>query len=162
MQEILAQLEAKREAARLGGGKKRIAAQHKRGKLTARERIELLLDPDSFEETDMFVEHRCVDFGMAEQTIAAMDDFEAGVPELATRIELGRARVRERHSGERVRRALGAAFAEITAPGSPALIREHVVLPHYQTHAPRGGLAGRLYRDARRLARLGLNGLSSR
>ncbi len=69
MQEILAQLEAKREAARLGGGKKRIAAQHKRGKLTARERIELLLDPDSFEETDMFVEHRCVDFGMAEQTI---------------------------------------------------------------------------------------------
>lgn len=100
--------------------------------------------------------------GMAEQTIAAMDDFEAGVPELATRIELGRARVRERHSGERVRRALGAAFAEITAPGSPALIRERVVLPHYQTHAPRGGLAGRLYRDARRLARLGLNGLSSR
>ncbi len=69
MQEILGQLEAKREAARMGGGAKRIAAQHKRGKLTARERIELLLDPDSFEETDMFVEHRCVDFGMAEQTV---------------------------------------------------------------------------------------------
>ncbi|MFZ1429259.1 MAG: acyl-CoA carboxylase subunit beta [Geminicoccaceae bacterium] len=69
MQEILGQLEAKREAARMGGGAKRIEAQHKRGKLTARERIELLLDIDSFEETDMFVEHRCVDFGMAEQTV---------------------------------------------------------------------------------------------
>ena len=69
MQEILEQLEAKREAARMGGGKRRIKAQHERGKLTARERIELLLDPDSFEETDMFVEHRCVDFGMAEQRV---------------------------------------------------------------------------------------------
>ena len=69
MQEILGQLEAKREAARMGGGEKRIEAQHRRGKLTARERIELLLDPDSFEETDMFVEHRCVDFGMAEQRV---------------------------------------------------------------------------------------------
>ena len=69
MQEILEQLDAKREAARLGGGKKRIEAQHQRGKLTARERIELLLDQDSFEETDMFAEHRCVDFGMAEQRV---------------------------------------------------------------------------------------------
>ncbi len=69
MQEILEQLEQKRQAARLGGGKRRIEAQHARGKLTARERIELLLDPGSFEETDMFVEHRCTDFGMDQQHI---------------------------------------------------------------------------------------------
>jgi propionyl-CoA carboxylase beta chain len=64
MKDILEQLETRREAARLGGGEKRIAAQHKRGKLTARERIELLVDQGSFEEFDMFVQHRCVDFGM--------------------------------------------------------------------------------------------------
>jgi propionyl-CoA carboxylase beta chain len=64
MQEILGQLERRRAEARLGGGEKRIAAQHGRGKLTARERIELLLDEGSFEEFDMFVEHRCTDFGM--------------------------------------------------------------------------------------------------
>ena len=69
MKEIIQQLEAKRELARLGGGQKRIAAQHAKGKLTARERIELLLDADTFEEWDMFVEHRCYDFGMAEQTV---------------------------------------------------------------------------------------------
>ena len=65
MKEMLARLDARRERARLGGGKERIAAQHAKGKLTARERIELLLDHDSFEEFDMFVEHRCDDFGMA-------------------------------------------------------------------------------------------------
>src|SRR5262245_48688749 len=64
MHDIIRQLEEKRAAARLGGGLKRIAAQHAKGKLTARERIELLLDPDSFEEWDMFKGHRCVDFGM--------------------------------------------------------------------------------------------------
>jgi propionyl-CoA carboxylase beta chain len=64
MQEILERLDAKRAEARLGGGQKRIEAQHTRGKLTARERIELLLDQGSFEEFDMFVEHRCTDFGM--------------------------------------------------------------------------------------------------
>ena len=69
MKEILEALEEKRADARLGGGKKRIEAQHKRGKLTARERIEVLLDPGSFEEFDMFVEHRCNDFGMAEKAI---------------------------------------------------------------------------------------------
>jgi propionyl-CoA carboxylase beta chain len=69
MQHILRQLEKKREEARLGGGLKRIEAQHAKGKLTARERIELLLDPGSFEEYDMFVEHRCSDFGMAEQKV---------------------------------------------------------------------------------------------
>ncbi|GBG02101.1 methylmalonyl-CoA carboxyltransferase [Azospira sp. I13] len=66
MHDIIHQLEKKREAARLGGGQKRIDSQHAKGKLTARERLELLLDPDSFEEWDMFKEHRCTDFGMAE------------------------------------------------------------------------------------------------
>ena len=69
MQDIIRQLEEKRALARLGGGKKRIEAQHGKGKLAARERLELLLDPGSFEEWDMFVEHRCTDFGMAEQKI---------------------------------------------------------------------------------------------
>lgn len=66
MHDIIQQLEAKRARARLGGGEKRIEAQHKKGKLTARERIELLLDADTFEEWDMFVEHRNHDFGMAD------------------------------------------------------------------------------------------------
>ena len=69
MHDIIYQLEEKRQQARLGGGEKRIAAQHSKGKLTARERIELLLDPDSFEEWDMFVEHRCTDFDMAESKV---------------------------------------------------------------------------------------------
>ena len=66
MHDIIQQLEAKRAKARLGGGTKRIAAQHAKGKLTARERLDLLLDEDTFEEWDMFVEHRSHDFGMAE------------------------------------------------------------------------------------------------
>ncbi|KAJ4939816.1 hypothetical protein JOQ06_029252 [Pogonophryne albipinna] len=57
-------IDKKRSAALLGGGQQRIDAQHKKGKLTARERVELLLDPESFVESDMFVEHRCSDFGM--------------------------------------------------------------------------------------------------
>ena len=69
MQDILRQLEAKRAAARAGGGEKRIQAQHNKGKLTARERLELLLDTGSFEEYDIFVEHRCEDFGMDEMRI---------------------------------------------------------------------------------------------
>src|SRR6202047_3228363 len=69
MQKILDRLEEKRAAARAGGGKRRVEAQHRRGKLTARERIELLLDPGSFEEWDMFVEHRSNDFGIGEQKI---------------------------------------------------------------------------------------------
>ncbi|AMO37574.1 acyl-CoA carboxylase subunit beta [Thauera humireducens] len=64
MHDIIRQLEEKREKARLGGGQKRIDAQHAKGKLTARERIQLLLDDDSFEEWDMFKEHRCNEFGM--------------------------------------------------------------------------------------------------
>src|SRR5437773_2144815 len=69
MHEILQKLEQKREAARAGGGARRIKTQHEKGKLTARERIEVLLDPGSFEEWDMFVEHRSHDFGMAEQKV---------------------------------------------------------------------------------------------
>jgi propionyl-CoA carboxylase beta chain len=69
MQDITQQLEDKRAAARLGGGERRIAAQHAKGKLTARERIELLLDQGTFEEWDLFVEHRCVDFGMADNKV---------------------------------------------------------------------------------------------
>ena len=64
MKEVLHELERRREIARLGGGQARIDAQHERGKLTARERIELFLDEGSFEEFDMFVEHRSSDFGM--------------------------------------------------------------------------------------------------
>ena len=69
MHEILRKLEEKREAARQGGGQRRVAAQHAKGKLTARERIGLLLDENSFEEWDMFVEHRCTDFGMDAQVV---------------------------------------------------------------------------------------------
>ena len=67
MKDILQQLEERRETARLGGGQKRIDSQHGRGKLTARERVDLLLDEDSFEEYDMFKAHRCTDFDMQEQ-----------------------------------------------------------------------------------------------
>ncbi len=64
MQKILQELESRRGEARLGGGTPRIGAQHSKGKLTARERLEVLLDEGSFEEFDMFVAHRCTDFGM--------------------------------------------------------------------------------------------------
>ena len=67
MTEILKELERRREGARAGGGERRVAAQHAKGKLTARERLEVLLDEGSFEEYDMFVAHRTTDFGMAEQ-----------------------------------------------------------------------------------------------
>lgn len=69
MQDVIEALEARRERARLGGGKARIERQHEKGKLTARERVQLLLDDGSFEETDMFVEHRSHDFGMEKQRI---------------------------------------------------------------------------------------------
>jgi propionyl-CoA carboxylase beta chain len=69
MNEILRRLEEKRAAARAGGGARRIKAQHAKGKLTARERIDVLLDPGSFEEWDMFVEHRSHDFDMAGQKV---------------------------------------------------------------------------------------------
>ena len=66
MTQILEELERRRGQARLGGGQKRIDAQHARGKLTARDRIEAFLDEGSFEEFDMFVQHDCTDFGMAD------------------------------------------------------------------------------------------------
>jgi propionyl-CoA carboxylase beta chain len=69
MQNITEELEKRRARARLGGGTRRIEAQHAKGKLTARERIELLLDEGSFEEFDMFVEHRATEFGMADNKI---------------------------------------------------------------------------------------------
>ena len=70
MNEILKELENRRRQARLGGGQARIDAQHKKGKLTARERIDLLLDNESFEELDMYVKHRCVDFDMDQTQIS--------------------------------------------------------------------------------------------
>src|SRR5210317_510475 len=69
MKDIVNQLAEKRAAAALGGGRERIDKQHGRGKLTARERVELLLDEGSFEEWDTFVEHRCTDFGMEDNKV---------------------------------------------------------------------------------------------
>ncbi|MEO0062545.1 MAG: hypothetical protein RLZZ08_1105 [Pseudomonadota bacterium] len=63
------ELERRRAGAKLGGGEARIAAQHAKGKLTARERLDVLLDQGSFEELDMYVEHNCTDFGMEAQRI---------------------------------------------------------------------------------------------
>ena len=69
MQEVIEHLAKKRKEASLGGGQKRIDAQHKKGKLTARERIEILVDNDTFEEWDTFVEHRCTDFDIDKEHI---------------------------------------------------------------------------------------------
>ncbi|HEV7276226.1 MAG TPA: acyl-CoA carboxylase subunit beta [Devosiaceae bacterium] len=69
MQDIISALEGKRAEARLGGGQKRVDTQHGKGKLTARERLDVLLDPGSFEEYDMFVTHRATDFGMADNIV---------------------------------------------------------------------------------------------
>ena len=66
-QDNIKKLVERRAAAAMGGGQKRIDAQHQKGKLTARERIALLLDEGSFEEFDMFVQHRCTNFGMEKQ-----------------------------------------------------------------------------------------------
>ena len=69
-QETLDELKRRHAEAELGGGKARIDKQHDAGKLTARERIDLLLDPGTFIELDKFKTHRCADFGMGEKTIA--------------------------------------------------------------------------------------------
>jgi propionyl-CoA carboxylase beta chain len=69
MSEIIRQLEEKRQAARQGGGQRRIDSQHAKGKLTARERIDVFLDEGSFEEWGMFVEHSINDFGMEDQKV---------------------------------------------------------------------------------------------
>ncbi|PAP98751.1 acyl-CoA carboxylase subunit beta [Mesorhizobium mediterraneum] len=70
MKDVLKELERRRDMARMGGGRARIDAQHKKGKLTARERIDVFLDEGSFEEFDMYVEHRSTDFGMEKTKIA--------------------------------------------------------------------------------------------
>ncbi len=67
MNNILTELEARRDVARMGGGQRRIDAQHAKGKLTARERIDLLLDQGSFEEYDAFRRHRSSNFGLDKQ-----------------------------------------------------------------------------------------------
>ena len=64
MEDKLSTLKKRKESAQLGGGEKRIEAQHKRGKLSARERLTLLLDPGSFQEFGMLVQHRAVNFGL--------------------------------------------------------------------------------------------------
>ena len=69
IEDKIKQLLDKRDLAKLGGGQKRIDSQHKKGKLTARERIDLLLDEGSFEEFDMFVTHRCNNFGLEKETL---------------------------------------------------------------------------------------------
>ena len=69
LQEKLNRLEEMNRRAELGGGEARIAKQHKANKLTARERIDLFLDPGTFEEMDRFVLHRCNDFGMDQNRI---------------------------------------------------------------------------------------------
>ena len=78
MKHILEILDERREGARMGGGQRRIDAQHARGKLTARERIEILLDHNSFEEFDMFVQHRCTDFGMDKEGKVPSDGVVTG------------------------------------------------------------------------------------
>jgi propionyl-CoA carboxylase beta chain len=69
MSSTIAELERRRAAAHMGGGQRRIDAQHAKGRLTARERLQVLLDPGSFEEVDAFVEHNATEFGMAEQRV---------------------------------------------------------------------------------------------
>ena len=73
MASVIDQLEKKRNQAKEGGGKKRINTQHAQGKLTARERINVLLDEGTFEEYDMYVEHRTNDFGMAKKNLLVME-----------------------------------------------------------------------------------------
>ena len=70
MNTVITELKNRRDEAKLGGGQRRIDSQHAKGKLTARERLELLLDPGSFEEFDMFVTHRSTDFGMEKNKMA--------------------------------------------------------------------------------------------
>jgi propionyl-CoA carboxylase beta chain len=85
MKHILDSLEERRAGAKLGGGEKRIEAQHARGKLTARERIELLLDKASFEEFDMFVEHRSSEFGMEKTRVPGDGVVTGWAPSTAAR-----------------------------------------------------------------------------
>ena len=79
--EKIKELVARRQSARMGGGQKRIDAQHAKGKLTARERLDLLLDEGSFEEFDMFVQHRCTNFGMEKSKFDG-DGVETGMEDV--------------------------------------------------------------------------------
>ena len=122
MHDIIRELERRREAAYQGGGQKRIEAQHARGKLTARERLEILLDEGSFEEFDTFVEHRSTDFGM-EKTRVPGD----GVVERS---------FGDRGDGEHPDRADGEGDGEHArhdAPRGTAELAEHA--PHHRTAA---------------------------
>lgn len=94
---------------------------------------------------------------MAELTLAAMHDFDHDHASLQRRVDLGRDRVLDRHSAERVRHALSGAFEQILAPGSPATMTRAVTLPHYQTHSPRTGLIWQGYYATRRAAKLALD-----
>lgn len=69
--DVLERLETKRKQSLVGGGEKRIVSQHSRGKLTARERLDVLLDRGSFVEYDAFAEHRCTDFGMEKNKVCS-------------------------------------------------------------------------------------------
>lgn len=89
--------------------------------------------------------------GMCEATLASMSLFDTDRPAWQERVDRGRALVSERYSAEAVQAALGRAFDQIMAKGSPALVREPTLVRHYQTHAPRGGRVGAAYRGARRL-----------
>ena len=92
MQDIIARLKEKHDAAMLGGGAHRIEQQHLKGKLTARERISVLLDEGSFEEWDKYVEHRSHDFGMEEQKIPG-DGVVTGYGTINGRLVLSTARI---------------------------------------------------------------------
>jgi len=78
IEELIAQLEEKKRAIRAGGGPERVQKQHDAGKLTARERLAKLFDPDTFAELDMFVEHRCTSFEM-DKTVAPGDGVVTGL-----------------------------------------------------------------------------------
>ena len=90
--------------------------------------------------------------GMAEQTLAAMAAFETNRPSFDAKVQRGRERVAARYSAHEVRQGLEAAFAQVTAPRSPALIGRDVALPHYMRYGPRGGRAGAGYRALRHSA----------
>src|ERR1700759_4078491 len=77
LEQKLAELKRRDDLAEAGGGAERREREHKQGKMSARERIEFLLDESTFEETDKFVTHRCTDFGMAEKRIPG-DGFVTG------------------------------------------------------------------------------------
>ena len=92
MKEKIQDLEAKKAEARLGGGEKRIEAQHAKGKLTARERIDLFFDKGSFEEIGMLVQHRSTNFGLDKQKFLG-DGVITGYGTVNGRLEIGRAHV---------------------------------------------------------------------